>query len=65
MLHLENHGEEAKDYDLNGLGQQPMPWRLHDELQKGNLPNTIRDVVQANHRNGAPGIDKSRRMIRG
>jgi len=32
---------------------------------KGDFPNTIRDVVQANHRNSAPGIDKCRCMIRG
>jgi len=31
---------------------------------KSDLPNTVWDVMQANHRNGAPGIDKSRRVIR-
>jgi len=30
---------------------------------KGDLPNVIRDVMQAKHRNGAPSIDKSRRVI--
>jgi hypothetical protein len=32
---------------------------------KGDLPDTIRDVMQANHQNSAPGIDKSYRMIYG
>ena len=32
---------------------------------KGDLPDTIWDVMQANHQNGAPGIDKSCCMIRG
>ena len=32
---------------------------------KGDLPNTIRDVMQANHRNDAPSIDKSYCMIHG
>ena len=31
---------------------------------KSDLPNMVWDVMQANHRNGAPGIDKSRRVLR-
>ena len=30
---------------------------------KVDLPNTIRNVMQANHQNGTPGIDKSHRVI--
>ena len=30
---------------------------------KSDFSNVVRDVVQANHRNGAPGIDKSHRMV--
>ena len=30
---------------------------------KSNLPDTVRDVMQTNHRNGAPGIDKSHRVL--
>ena len=32
---------------------------------KGDLPDMIQDVMQANHQNDTPSIDKSRRMIRG
>ena len=31
---------------------------------KGDLPDMIQDVMQTNHQNGAPGINKSRRVIR-
>ena len=30
---------------------------------KIDLPDMVWDVMQANHRNGAPGIDKSLRVI--
>ena len=32
---------------------------------KGDLPDMVRDVMQANHQNGSPSIDKSRCMISG
>ena len=31
---------------------------------KSDLPDTIRDVMQANHQNGTPGIDKSCHVTR-
>ena len=31
---------------------------------QSNLPDTVRDVVHANHRDGASGVDESRRIIR-
>ena len=31
---------------------------------QSNLPDTVRGVVQANHRNGASGIDESCRVLR-
>ena len=31
---------------------------------KSDLPDTIQDVMQVNHWNGSPGIDKSRHVIR-
>ena len=31
---------------------------------QSDLPNMIWDVVQANHRDGASGVDESRRMLR-
>ena len=34
-LRLENHGEEAEDYDLNRLMQQPTSWWLHNKLHEG------------------------------
>ena len=64
MLCLENHGEEAKDFGLNGLGRQPTPCSAMTNAMESNLPDMIRDVMQTNHHNGAPGIDKSHRMIR-
>ena len=31
---------------------------------KSDFSNTVRDILQANHRNGAPSIDESCRMVR-
>ena len=35
----------------------------YGSAMKGDLPDTIWDVMQTNHRNGASGIDKSRHVI--
>ena len=34
------------------------------DAMQSDLPDAIRDVMQANHRDGASGVDKSRRMLR-
>ena len=34
-------------------------------VMKSDLPDTVQDVMQANHQNGAPGIDKSYHVLRG
>ena len=47
-----------------GLGGSQCCGGTMMNAMEGNLPDTIRDVMQTNHRNGAPGIDKSCHMIR-
>ena len=47
-----------------GLCSNQRHGSIMTNAMKGDLPDTIRDVMQTNHWNGAPGIDKSHRVIR-
>ena len=42
-----------------GLCSSQRCGRTVTDTMKSDLPDMVRDVMQANHRNGAPGIDKS------
>jgi hypothetical protein len=33
------------------------------DAMKGDFPNTVRDIVQANHRHSALGVDKPYRIL--
>ena len=47
-----------------GLGGSQCRGSAMMNAMESNLPDTIKDVMQTNHWNDAPSIDKSRRMIR-
>jgi len=57
-------GKKLKILARTGLGGSQRRGSAMTNAMESNLPDMIRDVMQTNHRNGAPGIDKSRRMIR-
>ena len=57
-------GKKLKILARTGLGGSQCRGSAMTNAMVGNLPDTIRDVMQMNHRNDAPGIDKSSRMIR-
>ena len=57
-------GKKLKILVRMGLGGNQRHGSAMMNAMESNLPNTIRDVMQTNHQNGAPNIDKSRRMIR-
>jgi hypothetical protein len=57
-------GKKLKILARMGLGGSQRRGSAMTNAMESNLPNTIRDVMQTNHQNDAPGIDKSRRMIR-
>ena len=58
-------GKKLKIMARTGLCSSQRHGSAMTNAMKGDLPDTIRNVMQANHRNGAPSIDKSCRMIRG
>jgi len=57
-------GKKLKILAQTGLGGSQRHGSAMTNAVESNLPNMIRDVMQTNHQNGAPGIDKSCRMIR-
>ena len=57
-------GKKLKILARTGLGGSQRHGSAMTNAMEGNLPDTIWDVMQMNHQNGAPGIDKSYRMIR-
>jgi len=57
-------GKKLKISAQMGLGGSQRRCSTMMNAMESNLPDTIWDVKQTDHRNGAPGIDKSRRMIR-
>ena len=58
-------GKKLKILARTGLGGSQRRGSAMTNAMESNPPNMIRDVMQTNHWNGAPGIDKSRCMIRG
>ena len=57
--------EKTKIVARTGLCSSQCHGSAMTNTMKGDLPDAIWDVMQANHRNGAPRIDKSRCMISG
>ena len=58
-------GKKLKILAQTGLCGSQRCGSAMTNAMKGDFPDMIRDVMQANHRNGAPSIDKTHRMIRG
>ena len=56
-------GKKLKILAQTGLGGSQRRGNAMMDAMESNLPDTIRDVMQTNHQNGAPGIDKSCHMI--
>ena len=57
-------GKKPKIVARAGLCSSQHHGSTMTNAMKSDLPDTVWDVIQTNHRNGAPGIDKSRRVIR-
>ena len=57
-------GKKMKIMARTGLCSSQRHGSTMTNAMKSDLPDMVRDVMQANHRNGAPDIDKSRRVIR-
>ena len=57
-------GKKSKLMARTGLRSSQRHGSTMMNAIKSDLPDTVRDVMQANHRNGAPSIDKSHRVIR-
>ena len=57
-------GKKLKIFAQMGLGGSQRCGSAMMNAMESNLPDTILDVMQTNHRNGTPSIDKSCRMIR-
>ena len=58
-------GKKPKIMTRMGLCSSQRHGSSMTNSMKGDLPDTIQDVMQANHQNSAPGIDKSRCIIHG
>ena len=56
-------GKKLKILARMGLGDSQCRSSAMTNAMESNLPDTILDVMQTNHRNGTPSIDKSCRMI--
>ena len=52
-------GKKPKIMARAGLCSSQRHGSTMTNAMKSDLPDTVRDVMQANHRNGAPGINKS------
>ena len=57
-------GKKPKIMARTGLCSSQRHGSAMTNAMKGDLPDTIQDVMQVNHRNGTPSIDKSCRVIR-
>ena len=57
-------GKKPKLVARTGLRNSQHHGSTMMNAMKSDLPNTVRDVVQANHRNGASRIDESCRVLR-
>ena len=57
-------GKEPKFVARMGLRRSQRHGGTMANAMQSDLPNMVRDVVQANHRDGAPGINESRHVLR-
>ena len=57
-------GKKLKIVARAGLCSSQRHSSTMTNAMKSDLPDTVQDVVQANHRNNASGIDESRRVLR-
>ena len=57
-------GKKTKIVARTGLCSSQCHGSTMMNAMKSDLPNTVRDVMKANHRYGAPGVDESRRVLR-
>jgi hypothetical protein len=60
----ETMGKESKLVARVDLRRSQCHGSTMANAMQSNLPDTVRDVVQANHRNGASGIDESHHVLR-
>ena len=56
-------GKKPKFMSRMGLRRSQCYGGTMANNMQSDLPNTVWDVMQANHRDGASGIDESRRML--
>jgi len=56
-------GEEPKFVARIGLRRSQRHGGTMANAMQSDLPDMVRDVMQANHRDGASGIDESRRVL--
>jgi len=59
----ETMGKKSKLMTRAGLRNSQCHGSAMMNTMKGNFSNVVWDIVQANHRYGAPGIDKSCRIL--
>ena len=57
-------GKKPKIVARAGLCSSQRHGSTMTNAMKSDLPDTVQDVMQANHQNGAPGIDKSCHVLR-
>ena len=57
-------GEKPKIMARTGLSSSQRHGSTMMNAMKGDLPNMVWDVMQVNHQDVAPGIDKPHRVIR-
>ena len=57
-------GKESKLVARMDLRRSQRHGSTMANAMKNNFSDAVWDVIQLNHRNGAPSIDKSRRMVR-
>ena len=57
-------GKKPKIVARAGLCSSQHHGSTMTNAMKSDLPDTVQDVKQANHQNGAPGIDKSCHVLR-
>ena len=56
-------GKELKFMARTGLHSSQCHGSTMTNAMQSNLPDMVQDVVQADHRDGAPSVDESRRVL--
>ena len=57
-------GEKPKFVARTGLRNSQRHGDTMTNAMQSDLPDTVRDVVQVNHQDGASGVDEPRRVLR-